>query len=62
MQKDLFGIRNGLMHGRSREQIEASIQERVPDFEFAKAVDFAGRNAFMRYLTPSASSKASLSD
>jgi hypothetical protein len=47
MQKDLFGIRNGLMHGRSREQIEASIQERVPDFEFAKAVDFAGRNAFM---------------
>jgi hypothetical protein len=47
MQKDLFGIRNGLMHGRSREQIEVSIQDREPDFEFAKAVDFGGRNAFM---------------
>jgi hypothetical protein len=47
MQKDLFGIRNGLMHGRSREQIELSIREREPDFEFAEAVDFAGRTAFM---------------
>ncbi|MCK1407878.1 methylamine utilization protein MauJ [Bradyrhizobium sp. 76] len=47
IQGDLFDIRNGLMHGRAREQIEESIQEREPDFEFAKAVDFAGRTAFM---------------
>ncbi|MET4478005.1 methylamine utilization protein MauJ [Bradyrhizobium sp. F1.13.3] len=47
IQSDLFDIRNGLMHGRAREQIEEAIQEREPDFEFAKAVDFAGQTAFM---------------
>lgn len=47
IQSDLFDIRNGLMHGRAREQIEETIQERESDFEFAKAVDFAGQTAFM---------------
>jgi hypothetical protein len=47
MQQDLFAIRNGLMHGTSREEIEALIQGHEPNFEFDKAVDFVGNTAFM---------------
>jgi hypothetical protein len=46
-QSDLFKIRNGIMHGDTREEIEADLQRQTPEFEIAQAVDFIGRTAFV---------------
>ncbi|MCA1474776.1 methylamine utilization protein MauJ [Bradyrhizobium sp. NBAIM08] len=46
MQRDLFSIRNGIMHGRTRSEIEDEIKERVAGFEIAYAVDFIWQTAF----------------
>jgi hypothetical protein len=45
-QRDLFRIRNGIMHGDTREEIEADIRRQAPDFEIAQAVDFIGHTSF----------------
>lgn len=45
-QRDLFDIRNGIMHGRTRSEIEEEIQVHAPDFEMAVAVDFMWQTAF----------------
>jgi hypothetical protein len=44
---DLFEIRNGLMHGRTRAEIEQRIKKRSPEFEISQGVDFIARCAFM---------------
>jgi hypothetical protein len=46
-QRNLFAIRNGLMHGDTRDEIESKLQSKSPDFEFADAVDFLASCAFM---------------
>ncbi|MCJ9701726.1 methylamine utilization protein MauJ [Bradyrhizobium sp. SHOUNA76] len=46
MQRDLFAIRNAIMHGRTRAEIEEEIRTRTPDFEISQAVDFIWRSAF----------------
>jgi hypothetical protein len=46
-QRDLLNIRNGIMHGRSREEIEEEIRQNEPTFEIGQAVDFIWRTAFM---------------
>ncbi|MBR1269688.1 hypothetical protein JQ629_19440 [Bradyrhizobium sp. AUGA SZCCT0222] len=46
-QRDLFRIRNGIMHGDTREKIEADLQRQTPEFEIALAVDFIGQTAFL---------------
>jgi hypothetical protein len=46
-QRDLFTIRNGLMHGDTRDEIELKIRRESPDVEFADAVDFLAGCAFM---------------
>jgi hypothetical protein len=43
---DFFYVRNNLMHGEPRENIEASIQSRAPNFEFHKIIDCAGKTAW----------------
>jgi hypothetical protein len=45
-QRDLFRIRNGIMHGRTRSEIEEDIRKYLPDFEIADAVDFIWQAAF----------------
>ncbi|MGL5165862.1 MAG: methylamine utilization protein MauJ [Afipia sp.] len=42
---DLFYIRNSLMHGTPREEIEINMQKSDPDFTFDKAVDIIGNVA-----------------
>jgi hypothetical protein len=46
-QRDLFHIRNGIMHGRTRSEIEETIRKSEPEFEIGDAVDFIWRTAFM---------------
>lgn len=46
MQRDLFEIRNAIMHGRTRPEIEEEIRSRTPDFEISQAVDFLWQTAF----------------
>jgi hypothetical protein len=46
-QRDLFRIRNGIMHGDTREEIEADIQKQSPKFEISHAVDFIGQSAYI---------------
>ena len=46
-KRDLFRIRNGMMHGNTREEIEADIQKQSPEFEISHAVDFIGGCAYM---------------
>jgi hypothetical protein len=43
---DLFYVRNALLHGTPREQIEIAILEKDQSFSFDKIVDFAGRTAW----------------
>lgn len=43
---DLFYVRNALMHGTPREQIEKNKREQDQSFSFDKVVDFAGRTAW----------------
>jgi hypothetical protein len=42
---DLFYVRNALLHGTPRDQIEKEIHSREPAFSFDKAVNVAGRAA-----------------
>jgi Methylamine utilization protein MauJ len=50
-QRDLFDVRNGIVHGRARAEIQELIRSRQqPDFEIADAVDFIWRTAFMAIL------------
>ncbi|MEY2542061.1 MAG: hypothetical protein QOI22_1663 [Verrucomicrobiota bacterium] len=46
-QRDLFRIRNGIMHGDTREEIEVDIRKQSPEFEISHAVDFIGRSAYI---------------
>jgi hypothetical protein len=48
--EDLFHTRNGLMHGGSKDVIEASIQARDPNFQFDKGVDLIGRASWSAIL------------
>jgi len=43
---DLFYVRNALLHGTPREEIEKKIQDRDSSFSFDKIVDFTGRTAW----------------
>jgi hypothetical protein len=47
---DLFTIRNGLMHGETRQAIEEKIQKRVATFTFDKTVDIIGKCAWTAIL------------
>jgi hypothetical protein len=46
-QRDLFRIRNGIMHGDTREEIESDIRKHAPEFGIADAVDFTAHTAFI---------------
>jgi hypothetical protein len=50
MQRDLFKIRNGIMHGRTRAEIEEDIRTDTPDFEISEAVDFIWQTAIASIL------------
>ena len=45
-QRDLFGIRNGIMHGRTRSEIVDEICVHSPDFEIGQAIDVMWQIAF----------------
>lgn len=47
---DLFYVRNALLHGTPREEIEKGIRARDQSFSFDKIVDFAGRTAWQLIL------------
>jgi hypothetical protein len=49
-QRDLLYIRNGIMHGRSREEIEEEIRQNEPTFEIGQAVDFIWRKPSWLFL------------
>ncbi|MCK1311609.1 MULTISPECIES: methylamine utilization protein MauJ [unclassified Bradyrhizobium] len=49
-QRDLFKVRNGIIHGRTRSEIEAVIRADQPEFEISKAIDFMWQTAFMAIL------------
>lgn len=49
-QRDLFNIRNGIVHGRTRPEIEEEIRKDQPEFEISDAVNFIWRTAFMAIL------------
>jgi Methylamine utilization protein MauJ len=41
LQRDLFKIRNGLMHGRDRLEIVEDIRTETPGFDFGEAIDLS---------------------
>lgn len=49
-QRDLFKIRNGIVHGRTRSEVEAEIRADQPEFEISDAIDFIWQTAFMAIL------------
>jgi hypothetical protein len=49
-QRDLFSIRNGIMHGRTRSEIVKEIRAHAPDFEIGQAIDFMWQTAFAAIL------------
>ncbi len=48
--KDLFLVRNKLLHGTSRQEIEKIIQEKSSGFSFDKAVDLLGKTSWTAIL------------
>jgi hypothetical protein len=46
MQRDLFAVRNSIVHGRTRSEIELEIRTHAPDFEMSEAVNLAWQMAF----------------
>jgi hypothetical protein len=41
VRREMFIIRNGIMHGRDRDEIIEEIRRKSPDFEFGEAIDIA---------------------